>query len=453
MSTVTGNLLINGVQVPFTGTIPDAPPVVVTPPVVTPPATKARPAGNTGTGFFVAGGSMYDPGGNLFTIRGVNRNHYDSGLSPPGIVKSGANTCRIFVETAYGQTPAGLAAICANDHIAHKQFTVAVGTVVRGTAAAGPIVGIDGSILPADLAAITATWVAQASVWAPVLNPAGCLNIGDEWGPGGDGGAVWAAAYLAAIPQLRAAGYTCPIMIDCEAYSQEEDGVTNHGAAILAADPQKNILFGYHLYGSTSAIACPIASISPSGTILLQSTSLTHPFSYQALPPWNGSAPIDPWNGISKVSLNGQGITVNPNCYGQPGAWALQAPAAVAATFKPGDILYDYNHYSLRIARLAALCKAGVMVGIYEFGPGNNWGPSPTLVTPAELIASAEANGVGWLAWAWDDHNQADGTSTNWFNLTVGGPGLYTGLPAELSPFGAVVVGQLQALAKPAVVF
>ena len=56
-------------------------------------ATVQRPSYNTGKGFFVRDGILYDAKGNEFRIRGVNRVHWDSD-SAAGLVKSGSNTVR-----------------------------------------------------------------------------------------------------------------------------------------------------------------------------------------------------------------------------------------------------------------------------------------------------------------------------------------------------------------------
>jgi mannan endo-1,4-beta-mannosidase len=50
--------------------------------------------------------------------------------------------------------------------------------------------------------------------------------------------------------------------------------------------------------------------------------------------------------------------------------------------------------------RLAAL-KLPIVIG--EFGPGRDIGPSPTRMTPGEIITASEERAFGWLAWAWDD--------------------------------------------------
>ena len=45
---------------------------------------------NTGKGFYVVGSKLYDPNGQEFRIRGVNRNHWDSYGTPTGLPLSGS---------------------------------------------------------------------------------------------------------------------------------------------------------------------------------------------------------------------------------------------------------------------------------------------------------------------------------------------------------------------------
>jgi mannan endo-1,4-beta-mannosidase len=110
------------------------------------------------------------------------------------------------------------------------------------------------------------------------------------------------------------------------------------------------------------------------------------------------------------------------------------------------------------LAKLAALSNSVGMVFIVgEFGPGRNIGPSPTLTTPADIITAAEANGIGWLAWAWDDNNESGGASNDdWFSMTYRGPGIYT-QTSDLTTYGQDVVLNptygLQSLATPASIF
>ena len=110
------------------------------------------------------------------------------------------------------------------------------------------------------------------------------------------------------------------------------------------------------------------------------------------------------------------------------------------------------------IARLAALAqRTGAPYLIGEFGPGGNLGPSGTLVTPGQIITTAEAHGIGWLAWAWDDNNLPGARADDrWFSMTYSGPGIYQ-RPSDLTAFGRDVVLNarygLAALAQPASIF
>ena len=86
----------------------------------------------------------------------------------------------------------------------------------------------------------------------------------------------------------------------------------------------------------------------------------------------------------------------------------------------------------------AALAGIGLPVIFGEFGPGRGIGPSPTDLTPAQVIAAAEASAFGWLAWAWDDNDQSNAQSDNgWFSLSY--TGAYT-KSADLTIFGQQVI-------------
>jgi mannan endo-1,4-beta-mannosidase len=96
------------------------------------------------------------------------------------------------------------------------------------------------------------------------------------------------------------------------------------------------------------------------------------------------------------------------------------------------------NSFALQLQALSA--SAGMVFVFGEFGPGNNVGPSPTLVTPQQVIGAAEAAGLGWVGWAWDDNNLANGASNNnSFSMTLNGPGMYTA-PSDLTTYGQQMV-------------
>jgi mannan endo-1,4-beta-mannosidase len=293
-----------------------------------------RPSYNSGHGFFVAQGKLYDANGVEFRIRGVNRVHWDSS-SAAGIAASGANTVRWNID--FSRPAGGNVALVRSQSIAERIV---------------PIVGNWGATCsndPARLAALVSTWVQQARAWSS-LERSLIVNVANEWGPSND--PVWRDAYVQAIAQLRAAGYLGTILVDSGGCGQDVDDLLHYSGAVFASDPQKNVMFALHIYGRI---------------------------------------PRD----------------------------------RVAAD----------------LAQLSALSREqGMAFLVGEFGPGRNIGPSPTLTTPEEVISAAEANGIGWLAWAWDDNDRPQGGSDDhWFSMTYHGPGLY-GSAADLTEFGREVV-------------
>ena len=319
----------------------------------------SRPSYNTGPGFFVLNGKLYDANGNEFRIRGVDRAHYDS-ISQPGLSKTGANAVRIMVETNYGASVAKLVSVVQNDHINYKEVPIVMTT--ETPAGANTSCSSD----PTVVAAAVANWVATASSWTP-LDKYTIINIANEWGP--TNSTVWRDSNISAIAQMRAAGYMGTLMIDAGGCGQDMDDLVNYSAAVFNSDPQKNVMFALHAYYNTT-------------------------------------------------------------------------PANVASRFQ-------------QLASLAA--STGAAYAVTEFGPGRNIGPSPTLLTPGEVITNAEANGLGWCAWAWDDNDLGNGDSDdNWFSMTYYGPGTYT-QASDLTIFGTDVVLNptygLSVLAKPATIF
>jgi mannan endo-1,4-beta-mannosidase len=82
-----------------------------------------------------------------------------------------------------------------------------------------------------------------------------------------------------------------------------------------------------------------------------------------------------------------------------------------------------------------ALAATGLPILIGEIGPGRNIGPSPTTLTPGQVIQAAEAHEFGWLLWAWDDPagEYTFPPRDDWFGLSFTGDYLST---ADLTTFG-----------------
>jgi mannan endo-1,4-beta-mannosidase len=309
-------------------------------------------------GFNVSGGQLYDANGNPFRIRGVDRCHWDS-PSQPGISNSGANAVRVFMYSL-STGAATYAQVLQTQHIAYNEVPIlAMQLFPDGTLTTG-------NTDPAELNAGVDWWVANAASFTP-LNRYLIVNIANEWGPGDS--TVWRDSYISAVSQMRAAGYTGALMIDAGGSGQDISGLLAYATAVFDADPENNLIFSLHVYGSI-----PTASVAAD------------------------------------------------------------------------------------IAQLSALARsAGMAFVIGEFGPGKNIGPSPTLTTPADVITAAEANGIGWMAWAWDDNDLDGGASDdNFFSMTYAGPGIYK-QPSDLTLYGQDVVLNptygLHVLATPASIF
>jgi mannan endo-1,4-beta-mannosidase len=316
-----------------------------------------RPSYNTGDGFFVLKGKLYDPNGNEFRIRGVNRNHFDF-TAQPAISNTGANAVRFFMfKESLGAST--YTTVATNDHIAYKEVPIITMALFPNDEYTACVTDVG------QLNAGVSWWVDNASTFAK-LNKYAIINIVNEWGTSNS--TEWRDAYISAVSRMRAAGYLGALMIDSGGCGQDMDDLVKYSGDVFNSDPQKNVIFSFHAYGGTTS-----ANV---GTLFAQ------------------------------------------------------------------------------LKALGTSTGAAYVIG--EFGPGRDIGPSPTMVTPVEIIRTAEANGLGWLAWAWDDNNLEGGRADDsWFSMTYF-PGTY-GSPSDLTNFGKEVVLDstygLKALATPATIF
>ena len=313
-----------------------------------------RPASTPAGVYFVVGPRLFTPTGQPKMIRGVNHPHYDQPAAVSGIALARANTVRISVSFLKSQA---------------YNWAVVDPFVTTGVT---PIISNWNATCKSDLASFNAVvdyWVAQTSTWTR-YNQTGLINIANEWGPAST---VWRDAYIAAIQRMRLAGYNGTLVVDAPNCGQGAASVVSYGPAVLASDPQRNILFDVHVYGM---------------------------FHYPATASW----------------------------------------------------MQDYNK------TMTELRASGLPILLGEFGPApyktddgvvHNVGPSPTYVPTDKLISDAEANGFGWLAWAWDDNNLAGCLTSDigWFGMTKN-CAKYTGNDStELTAFGRKMVPILKAYA------
>jgi mannan endo-1,4-beta-mannosidase len=97
--------------------------------------------------------------------------------------------------------------------------------------------------------------------------------------------------------------------------------------------------------------------------------------------------------------------------------------------YRPATATWQQDYDTL----LAQMSLLNVPLVLGEFGPGRNIGPSPTPITPLEIMTTAEGYKWGWMAWAADD-----GTGDSWFGMLYNN--FVYNTSADLTIFGKVVV-------------
>lgn len=74
------------------------------------------------------------------------------------------------------------------------------------------------------------------------------VNIGNEVGDNAVTAENWKTAYAAGIKRMREAGIKANIVVDAPGYGQKIEVIREAGLDLLAADPEKNLLFSVHTY-------------------------------------------------------------------------------------------------------------------------------------------------------------------------------------------------------------
>lgn len=202
------------------------------------------------TGFFVLGRDLYDRRGIKVVLRGVNKmsvwdNDDPFGLiSFPEIKKTGANTVRIVwaISTDQGATStATLDALITNAKANHLIPMIELHDATGDWSRLNELVNY---------------WT-QPAVVSIIKKHQGYLlvNIGNEVGNDTVSQADFVAGYTDTVQQMRAAGIHTPLVIDAQDWGKNLEMLNNTAAALLAADPEGNLIFSVHLYWSISCDA------------------------------------------------------------------------------------------------------------------------------------------------------------------------------------------------------
>lgn len=76
------------------------------------------------------------------------------------------------------------------------------------------------------------------------------LNIANEWGNHRTKAKYWLKSYSRCIDIMRSAGYTTTLVVDAPGWGQNLEPIVECGQQLIDADPEHNILFSIHMYGS-----------------------------------------------------------------------------------------------------------------------------------------------------------------------------------------------------------
>lgn len=467
------------------------PSAVIAPKADTTAATATRPGFNTGTGFFVKAGALYDPNGNRFRIRGVNQCHYDDPAQGLPIAKFNANRMALYLTQPW--TGGGYVnSLVMGNQVTNKimpipstqvvwcRFTGSIsgntltvnsksgsdfGSLVKtmsvaaaggasaftitqygtGTGGAGTYT-ISGSPQttgtiqftgtatttgnqdPAYPLACAQAWIDQAANWT-TFNGQMMLNLINEWGP--DAGNTFQGSVNGNV--LTVSGLNSAHKFIHTNMTVDTAGLptfTVLSAITVDANGNGTWTIDQSLSQLTTVSMRDSTWRTANITAItnLRAAGFTCPILIDA--PGGGQAITALTNGDALAVLKAdpmQNVVFGLHVYG------------LYSSYEPG--LFNSVGLQLWNAAQASLATSnGLVFIIGEFGPGFAIGPSPTILDPIEIMAVCEAYNLGWIPWAWDDPSNAVGDSayTSLFALCQHAQqGNYqTGVSADLTDFG-----------------
>jgi mannan endo-1,4-beta-mannosidase len=216
-------------------------------------AQAVRPESNTGSGFFVLDGKLYDSGGTEFIPIGANtavfwQSEVNGLKSFPDMKKAGANCARIISVTNNSanswswQSNFSKQKVCVKACVNTKLIPILEFHDV--TCGNGYETDTEGK----NLKKVVDYWctpnlVSLCKEYEKYL----IVNVANEWGPTNSG---FRDGYKKAITAMRAAGIKNTILIDAGGCGQNPTTLINYVQELLDFDPEKNILFAIHFYGN-----------------------------------------------------------------------------------------------------------------------------------------------------------------------------------------------------------
>jgi mannan endo-1,4-beta-mannosidase len=206
----------------------------------------------------VNGRYLYDQCGEKIVMRGVNEmliysSDRTGAVTYPEIAKTGANAVRFM-----WFTDASVPASALDQNVKNA---VANGLI--------PIPGLWDATgkWGADFEKCVTWWTSPAIATVCKNNPYLVVNIANE--AGGSAMLDYTSVYTNAIQRIRNAGITNAIMVDADRWGRNWQTISDKGAAVLAADPQKNVMFSWHPWDTNMDYATPINTIAAKNLCLV----------------------------------------------------------------------------------------------------------------------------------------------------------------------------------------
>ena len=195
-------------------------------------------------GIQVKGSKLYDGNGKEFIFRGVNVEHAwftsKTKFSLDEISSLGANSARIVLATGLKWTKTSYSELEKVISYCENAGLICVLEVHDFT----------GSDDPKD---ITDKAVEYWSEMKNLLNKHldyVIVNIANEWLGTWNKGSLWGDTYVTGVKKLRALGIKNAIMVDASGWGQESGPIIKDAKRVLEADPDKNVIFSYHVYAA-----------------------------------------------------------------------------------------------------------------------------------------------------------------------------------------------------------
>ena len=191
-------------------------------------------------GFSTRGAQLIDATGRPFIIAGINNPHAWFGerayQALDDIAATHANTVRIVWQTR--KSPAELERVIERC-VSLKMVPMVELHDVTGNASGDRLLDM-------------ARYYVHDDVRAVLLRHQRCMliNIANEWGDHHVKTPYWRESYRNAITLLRDAGITTTLVVDAPGWGQNIRPILEAGQQLIDDDPQHNILFSVHMYGS-----------------------------------------------------------------------------------------------------------------------------------------------------------------------------------------------------------